>query len=1060
MKTLPSTRFERLRAWFAPRALAAGGGSLLFLTLQAATPAWADIPIANNPLFLINAKANVLVILDNSNSMDENAAGAAVGSANATSKSEIARGVVRGLTTPYQGRINMGLMAYRQPATASRHVHNSPYDLSYDPAHFNPAWTGDRASATNKRFRIPNPTSAGNHLHYNVALPFYSSSNMGNGFCYSTTANAFNNGENPGTGPWDSYRCFTSKTGASNTLPTWGDAASETASGFTSLMGTYTFMPTDSDFAQGILDFGRFLGWQWASTAWYANSSPGRGFLHVPIGDLNSTKATEILDRLRCNIPGTPAGCATTGIQNAGLTPIEGTLNTARDYFRGTWNVAAEGYTAACYPLPNSCGKNFVVLLTDGLPSTDRTGALVTNPSVGIAAAASAAAELKADNVETYVIGFALPYGTDPNSLNAVAAAGGTGTAYNASDTASLNAAFTAIFDDILRKTSAFGATSQNTTSINDGSRVYQARFDSTDWTGELLAARPNSDGTFTQIWNSSESGKIPTHGSRKVFSLNAGSGAGVEFKTYASLPSSQQTALNASACGGTLTTDALCGQARIDWLRGDQSQTLPTGPLRLRSKPIGDIISSPPFYVRDTQTVYVGSNGGMLHAFDAANGNELFAYVPNAVVGELHKLTAPNYSHRYYVDGEITVSDKARTPGGKNILVGALGRGGRALFALDVTHPASFSASNVMWEFTDADLGVVIGKPVLAKLNNGKFAVIVGNGPNSPTDRGFLFIIDGETGALIAKFDTKAGNTTTAMNGVVGVRGWDRDANGTVDWIYAGDLLGNVWKWDLSGSTVASWKFAFGTASTPESLFTATDGGGNPQPIMGTPGLGLNAKSGDPHFGSLYVFVGSGRYLTPSDVSSTAVQTWYGLIEGATRITGRDTLRQRTILAETTAGSLSVRAFSEITAGDMTGRRGWYIDMTNVANTPTGERFIGEQKYVGAALYATSIIPSANICTPGGDSYLNAIDPFSGGALETPYLDLNADAKYNDSDKITVGGKKVSAGSIRYSGALSSDGILFDGQVVQSNTDGNLSSRQVRRTMRQGRIAWREIVR
>ena len=168
-----------------------------------------ELSIGNNPLYLVMGKANVLVVLDNSNSMDEDASGAAVGSASANSKSEVARGVVRNLTDLYRNRINMGLMAYRQNTPQSYQLHNSPYDASYNPANYDPAWTGARASATNKKYRMPNPTSAGHFVYYNVALPFYSTANYANAFCYSNTADAsgdFGGGIIPGA--WDNYRCL------------------------------------------------------------------------------------------------------------------------------------------------------------------------------------------------------------------------------------------------------------------------------------------------------------------------------------------------------------------------------------------------------------------------------------------------------------------------------------------------------------------------------------------------------------------------------------------------------------------------------------------------------------------------------------------------------------------------------------------------------------------------------------------------------------------------------------------------------------------------------------
>ena len=377
--------------------------ALCLATLPWTLPAHAGMAIGNNPLYLVSGKANVLVVLDNSNSMDEDASGAAVGSNSPNSKSEVARGVVRTLTDNYKNRIHMGLMRYKQNNPSGSYLHNSPYDASYDPATYDPVWAGARNSATNKRFRIANPTSAGNHIHYNVALPFYAGSNQGNAFCYSPTSVPFFNGENPATGPWDSYRCFRTKTGTSNTLPAWGNAASEAAQGYATNFYNGALSPTDSDFAQGILDFGKQLTWNYVGRTWLRNDSPGRGYLEVPIKSLTDAQGTAIKTKLACNIPGDPAPCTASGVKNAGLTPIEGTLLTAKDYFGGAWNDASEGYVASCYPLPTSCGKNFVILLTDGLPSTDKSGGLVANPATALAQAAAAAEGRRRGNLRDWL---------------------------------------------------------------------------------------------------------------------------------------------------------------------------------------------------------------------------------------------------------------------------------------------------------------------------------------------------------------------------------------------------------------------------------------------------------------------------------------------------------------------------------------------------------------------------------------------------------------------------------------------------------------------------------
>ena len=1049
---------KTLSAAFLPRSAAVVAA--LAACVVSMPPATAALTIGNNPLYLVSGKANVLIVLDNSNSMDEDATGKAVGSFSADSKSEIARGVIRSLTDNQLGRVNMGLMAYRQGTPSGSYLHNSQYDVSYDPANYDASFSGDRASRT-KKYRIPNPTSAGNHIHFNVALPFYASSNQGTAFCYSPSARPFADTS------VDSYRCFSTKTGTNDTtLTSLGSGGSPTTAernqGYGgSLIYSGPFNPTDSDYAQGISDFGKQMTWTYVGRTWNRNDAPGRGYLHVPIGDLTATQASSIKAKLQCNVPNGSAPCTgdtTKSIFNAGLTPIEGTLLTAKDYFGGGWRTSAEGYTSSCYPLPTSCGKDYVILLTDGLPSTDKSGNAISNPTNALNAAAAAAGSLKAAGVETYVIGFALPYGTNPRSLDTIAASGGTTSAYDATDTASLEAAFKAIFDDIERKSSAFGGLSQNTTAITANSRVYQGRFNSTDWSGELVSIRPAEDGTLTPVWSTRETGRIPAPDARKVFTLKPGAG-GVAFKTYADLDATQQGQLSATNCSASLTGSA-CGQARIDWLRGDRSREQNNGgPLRQRGVILGDIISSSPHYAADTNTVYVGANDGMLHAFDAATGNERFAYLPNAVMDRVAALTAPNYSHQYYVDGEIAVSTAAET-GSKRILVGSLGRGGRALYALDVTDPANFGASKVLWEYTSDDLGLVFGTPVIARLNNGKAAVIVGNGYNSGNERAVLLIIDLETGALIRSIDTQAGSAS-ASNGLATPRGWDANGDGKVDLVYAGDRLGNLWKFDLSSATAANWGSAFSANSKPAPLFVAQEGN-NRQPITGGIELGLDGRLGSPTFGKLFVFFGTGQYIVSGDVASNGTQSWYGLIDGGAQIAGRSELRQRSIAVSTTLNGNSVRAFSAATTGDMNGRKGWYVDWLTPSGGATGERVISTPRFVGSVVWVSSIVPSTNTCQPGGTGYVNAIDPFTGASLAKPFLDGNTDGVVSTQDSVANpnGNGTLVIGSLSLNNGLTGEAVMMGKRLLASGSSGEVKTVGAANPLRSGRIAWREIVR
>ncbi|MDW8322922.1 MAG: PilC/PilY family type IV pilus protein [Burkholderiales bacterium] len=1023
---------------------------------------WAGLAhatVSQIPLFVSsNARPNVLVILDNSNSMDEAPDGSAVGSNSPNSKSEIARSVLRSLVTAYQDRINLGLMAYRQNNPSAYHLHNSPYDVSYNPENYNPSFSGPRNSTT-KKFRIPNPTDPGRYIYYNVTLPFYDSSNMGNGFCYSPTASFDNGSEIYPSGPWDVYRCFSTKTGTSDAvvspLPTGGIKAAEIALGYNTLIYHGAFYPTDSDLAQGILDFGKLNAWVYVGRTWFRNDSPGRGYLHVPIKFLNPTQVNTILDKLKCNIPTQPPPCSSSGIPNAGLTPIEGTLLTARDYFQGGWTNTSEGYTAGAYPLPESCGKNFVVLLTDGLPSTDKNGNPLSNPAVALAQAASAAAALKAIGVETYVIGFALPYGTDPSTLDTLAVAGGTERSYYATDHASLNAVFSTIFADIMAKSGAAAALATNSTKLDTHTIVYQAKFRTTDWSGRLVAYRLTADGRLASrscpasgykeendsggcwdiAWEAAE--QLPAHNLRKIFTYDNTTGTGIEFGWHA-LNSGQKAHLGNNA-------------AVLNYLRGDASgEQRNGGSFRNREVRLGDIVNSDPVHVgvdedygykrlpategtsypafvaaksSRAKMLYVGANDGMLHGFDAATGVERLAYVPNAVFPNLINLTSPAYNstthHRYYVDGSPWVGDAyfrrgaESAPSWRTVLVGTTGAGGQAVFALDVTNPTAFSASHVLWEFTHAELGYTIGQALIARLNNGRWAAVFGNGYGSTGGRAKLFIVyldanpgDGwQAGADYLILDTN----TSSANGLSTPTLYDQNGDGIVDYVYAGDLQGNVWKFDLTHTNASLWRVVHGTPGAPQPFFTARNASNQPQPItapieIGPPPAG---KTG------VMLYFGTGSYYAVGDNSDLKVQSLYGLLDegGTGTITypcsvsscnRNGVLQAQAFTHESTAHGHKVRVSSN-NAVDYTSKLGWYLDLQPPAGSAQGERVVSAPLLRHGRVIFSSIVPSNSPCSFGGESWLIEVQATTGTRPQEPVLDLNNDGQFGSADKISV---------------------------------------------------------
>ncbi len=568
--------------------------------------------------------------------------------------------------------------------------------------------------------------------------------------------------------------------------------------------------------------------------------------------------------------------------------------------------------------------------------------------------------------------------------------------------------------------------------------KTFVARYDG-NWGGDLWAVGYNangqmnttSDGTPIPLWKASAN--VPAPASRKIYTWKDSGGGGTTFE-YTNLSSSKKSALGSSAV--------------VDYLRGVRTGEVSNGgAYRNRTSVIGDFANPAPVYVKASNTIFAAANDGMLHAFNATSGVEQFAYIPGSVnFSTMATLANPNYSHAYLNDGELVVSDQATV--GKNILVGSLGRAGKGIYALDVTTPSTFGTSNVLWEYTDSDLGQTLGKPLIARLNTGDWAVIIGNGYNSTNEKAFLYILNLNTGALIKKIATGAGSSS-ATNGLSSLVGFDKDGDSKIDLIYAGDLLGNFWRFNLAGTDTSAWS---GT-----SMFTARDASNNTQPI--TAGL---AVAIDPKTNKRWVFGGTGRYLTNGDVSDTAIQSWYGLIDDGTTIASRSALTQRTLTAETAQGSYLTRTFSEAVANDMVGKSGWYVDMA-VGGVKTGERIVSRSQYSAGVLYASSVIPSSDKCASGGSGYLNALSAFSGATLTKPFFDINNDNAFDDADKKLVGGKLTPAGSVRTGGMIGEITIkkVTDSKfTIQSCDSTGVCKAQpnVNLSELKGRVSWREI--
>ena len=550
-----------------------------------------------------------------------------------------------------------------------------------------------------------------------------------------------------------------------------------------------------------------------------------------------------------------------------------------------------------------------------------------------------------------------------------------------------------------------------------------------------------------------------------------------------------------------------------------DGSDTFVSKTFRARAGRLGDIVHSDPVFVGaphgnwpDTSpfpsatgnkysdfvssqqnragVVYVGANDGMLHGFSASDGAEIMAYVPGmlfstSITQGLHYLSDPAYNHRYYVDAPAVVTDayvKTTTGGSaswKSILLGGLRAGGRGLYALDVTSPTSFSESGsapqntVMWEFTHADLGFTFSQPSIVLMNNGKWAAIFGNGYNDTgSGEAKLFIVfledglDGtwSSGDYIA-LSTQSG-TPTSRNGLSTPAVIDSDGNGTADRVYAGDIKGDLWEFDLSGTNTTQWDIANKSGSTPIPLF---DGSPN-QPITTTPMVIDNpdVPTSTSNFPNELVLFGTGQYVTTSDISNINTQTFYGIWNN-----GNGGVTVSDLVSQSLSDSSTSSSFRLLTnnAVDYSGTdKGWRIDFSIIQ----GERIVTDPVVRDDLVFFNTTIPNPSPCTGGGSGFLMAVSWINGGSPPEPTFDIDGDGTVNQLDKVSDNGdgtanqpdssnQAVAVGK-QFSGGLPTSPVIMGNRRYVSGSDTGTASGTFNDTLidrennKTGRLSWEEL--
>ncbi len=517
--------------------------------------------------------------------------------------------------------------------------------------------------------------------------------------------------------------------------------------------------------------------------------------------------------------------------------------------------------------------------------------------------------------------------------------------------------------------------------------------------------------------------GKVAANSDTRTI-YTAGAGTSLVPFLYANLSPAQQADFNFPYIGGLsqwpllMPTQQTAAQGAnlVNYLRGQTGfedrlvnlvGAVDNRVFRYRDATLGDALESQPAYIgkpvfsypdkgysdyataqaNRVGTVYIGTNDGMLHAFSAlaeggvAAGTERWAYVPSMVIPNMWKLADKDYANRHtnYVNGSPIISDVCTanclatdvgTAVWRTILVGGLNAGGRGYYALDITNPV---APTLLWEFTtanDSDLGYSYGNPIITAKADGTWVVLLTSGYNntSPgtTGQGYLYVLNAGTGVVINKIGTGAGVGSTAIpSGLAKIAAWnDTPGSNRATFVYGGDLLGNVWRFDID------------TGGTPFLLANLRDPSGNPQPITTVPVLGKIADK-------RVVFIGTGKYLETSDLSNTQVQTEYAIKDDDATVTltnpagsprNSTTLVQQTI----TDNGDGTRTVSSNPV-DFTTGLGWYVDFPD-----SGERSNIESRLVQGTLLVATIVPSNTVCSPGGYGWLNFFDYTSGSSIDT----------------------------------------------------------------------------
>jgi len=618
---------------------------------------------------------------------------------------------------------------------------------------------------------------------------------------------------------------------------------------------------------------------------------------------------------------------------------------------------------------------------------------------------------------------------------------------FSANDPEELIKALNNVVNDILERLSRGSSSTISSGVITNNTLAYSPGFDSSKWSGNLIAREVNGDGSFGTVkWDAAcvlTGGLCAATGthvtkqmSRNIYTYNDAQGL-VAFNT------GMPAALKAEMAGHASDLIAQTGVTvndLIDYVAGDQSNEIAQGGvLRNRSSILADIVHASPSVVRGPNAgyedgdwptgtpeqlasakgngylefqiakqnrhnvLYVGSNSGMLHAFDAEDPTttqEYWSYIPSKAFDNIHRLANPQFKHWSYVDNTAITRDVYFNKKWRTVLIGGMRYGGQAFYALDVTDGPS-TTPKVLWEFTDeddADMGFSYGQATITRVSStGEWVALLPNGynntqnwtedPSNPNDihvsgsgNAVLYVVRLRDGQLLAKLNTGEGSPTNP-NGLAsavvvdsiyadktGATGIGLDQGG--DYAYAGDLYGNLWRFDMTSPNYSDWSSSITRLVKANNI--------KHRPITTRPEVVGIPRSYRSKEKDVMVMFGTGKYIEIPDrsINLPADQYMVGVMDGVTSLNQNLSITSSDFVEQSFTTNGGIRTLSDYPVDLMT-KKGWKVKLPE-----QGERLANPLSMLAnqVLIAPTTVTAGIDPCEAGGRSWISAFNPLTGG--------------------------------------------------------------------------------